>query len=392
MRRMMILSLLVLMAGMLLTGGTALAGEEPMRMEELTSFAASVREMADKGEILNDPADEDAVSEDGIALQFDFGVIFATRPAWNADTGMNAFLITDSETAGPRGITVDWSVNQVMDAVPCENSEMFGTPEEAVLYLTGNPEEGFLYGRVERDRQRISAIEYGVVDPAEGIRLVLNCGISGDSVASLRLEGMGETFSREAASDLYQELTALAGEYAYSRVPRSTTGTDLPMFQEGDLYFRSLSFLTAEPAIFGDNVEDMLIDNEDGTWLRRIDGDGFEMVFSCDERGENTSPLSYSILSPDLEGPRDVRLGDLFHEDFTRFRSGEGEMSEDGLTEVLYGTVGTAPYGLAEYGDGSEMTLRYVTGTLGGPDVELLLRYQNTELAEIILHTLEEDE
>ena len=135
-----------------------------------------------------------------------------------------------------------------------------------------------------------------------------------------------------------------------------------------------------------------MIDNEDGTWLRRVDGDGFEAVFRCDSAGKNAELISYSILSPELEGPRGVRLGDLFHEDFTRFRSGEGGMDETGLTETLYGTAGTAPYGLAEYGDGTEMTLRYVTPTLGGPDVELILRYRDTVLAEIILHTLEAEE
>ena len=67
-------------------------------------------------------------------------------------------------------------------------------------------------------------------------------------------------------------------------------------------------------------------------------------------------------------------------------------LDETGTQEVLYGTVGTAPYGLAEYGDGTEMVLRYVTPVLGGDDVELLLRYENTVLAEITLHTLKEDE
>ena len=180
--------------------------------------------------------------------------------------------------------------------------------------------------------------------------------------------------------------------YEYARVPRSLDGTELEPFHEGDLDFSALSYRTAQPGIFGDNVEDMLMDNEDGTWLRRIDGDGFEAVFVTDAAGEDARLISYSILSPDLEGPRCVRLGDLFHEDYTRFRSGEGQLDEDGKTEMLYGTAGEPPYGLAEYGDGSDMSLRYVTQTLSGRKVELLLRYQDTVLTEIILHTLEEDE
>ena len=87
-----------------------------------------------------------------------------------------------------------------------------------------------------------------------------------------------------------------------------------------------------------------------------------------------------------------MRLGDLFHEDLCRFRNGEGGLDESGLREVLYGTEGTAPWGLADYSDGGEITLRYVTPTLGGPDVELILRYQDTVLSGIILHTLEDEE
>ena len=37
---------------------------------------------------------------------------------------------------------------------------------------------------------------------------------------------------------------------------------------------------------------------------------------------------------------------------------------------------------------GDEMILRYVTDTLSGQEVELLLRYENTILTEITLHTL----
>ena len=75
-----------------------------------------------------------------------------------------------------------------------------------------------------------------------------------------------------------------------------------------------------------------------------------------------------------------------------RFRSGEGSLDESGTREILYGTEGQAPWGAAEYGDGTEMTLRYVTRTERGEDVELMLRYRDTVLEEIILHTLEKDE
>ena len=366
----------------------ALAETVPVTETEIASLVERIQDLASQSEVLNDPTADDAVSEDGTAYQYDFGVLYRD----GEDDRVSAILVMDAEIEGPRGVRIDWSVNQVMDAFPCDNPELRGSREEAVLYLEGSAEDGFRYGLVERDGQRIRVMEYGAVDPAKESRAALTLQISGDGVDAIFVSGLNGTFSREDAADLYRELEEKKSVNWYSRVPQSLNGAELEIFGEADLDFSELSYLTAVPEMFGDNVEDVLIDNDDGTWLRRVDGDGFEAVFSCDSEGRNAFPLSYTILSPDLEGPRAVRLGDLFHEDFNRFRNGEGEVDESGMTEVLYGTPGTAPYGLAEYGNGAEMTLRYVTPTLGGPDVELRLRYEDTVLTEIILHTLGGDE
>ena len=58
------------------------------------------------------------------------------------------------------------------------------------------------------------------------------------------------------------------------------------------------------------------------------------------------------------------------------------------MTEVLYGTPGTAPSGFADYGTMDDIVLRYVTQTADGRNVELYLHYLNTILDEIIVHTL----
>ncbi|MBQ8073970.1 MAG: hypothetical protein IJ231_09445 [Clostridia bacterium] len=379
--------LLALMMSGLLAAGAA-AETNPLSLEELLSFADAVRALALAEKPQNDPAGEDALSEDGTALMYDFGVIYAAGTEMNADAEVNAFLVMDPEVPGPRGVSVDWTVNQVMTAFPCGNPDMNGTYEQALLYLEGTPAEGYSYGLVERDGQRISAMEYGVADPVKGCRQTLTLHISGDGVTSMRVAGLNERDSAEDLAGLYGDLEALGQRAAYARVPRSLDGAGLEMFQESDLDFSCLSYQTAQPESFGENVEDMLMDNEDGTWLRRVDGEGFSAVFTCDADGRNAELISFTILSPELEGPRGVRLGDLFHEDYQRFRSGEGTLDAAGRTETLYGTVGQAPYGLAEYGDGDEMILRYVTDTLSGACVELLLRYENTALTEITLHTL----
>ena len=380
----------VMLAMMMIWMGLGIAEAEarPVTRDELEDFGAKVKALALASKTMNDPGDQGSRAEDGILFRYDFGEVCAGGTELKAETELTAFQIMDPEVTGPREVAVDWDVSQVMEAFPCDNPEMGGTYTRALLYLTGSPEEGFQYGMVERDGQRIYAMEYGTVDPADSSRLAMVLLISGDGVDAIRVEGFGEKTEAEAIREYYEELETLGHSFAYTRVARSLDGTQMEMFQEWDLDFSSLSYQTAVPEIFGDNVEDMMMDNGDGTWLRRVDGEGFSAVFTCDAAGRNANLISYTILSPDLEGPRAVRLGDQFYEDFQRFRSGEGELDETGTTEVLYGTVGEAPYGLAEYGNGDEMILRYVTRTMSGPEVELLLRYEDTVLTEITLHTL----
>ena len=392
-RKMMILFLAALLPWLLPGQRTAAAETAPLTREELETWAEQTAERMAQEELIPDSAPEDAASEDGYAFQYFSGVLYADRPTWPEEGGINALLVMDPDIPGPRGICVSWEVNRVMEAVPCPNPEMKGTSQSALLYLEGDPENGFLYGLVERDGQRILAMEYGAVDPAAEKRTSLILLIRDDGVDGIRMEGPGERYSREDGEEMFARLEELALHEEYARVPRSLVGTELDIFREEDLSFGDIHFLTATPeTLEGGDVEEMLMDNEDGTWLRRIDGDGFEAVFATDALGGNARLISYTLLNPETEGPRHVRLGDLFQEDFTRFRSGEGELDENGMTEILYGTPGTAPYGLADYGNGTEMVLRYVTPTREGRDVELILRYQDTVLEEIMLRLLEEDE
>ena len=383
-----------LLAGMLLLApATGRADFAPPDAGELETWMQEIRELARGMAPINDPGAEDADSEDGYALQYSFGTVFADQPTLEGETRINALQVMDAGIPGPRGICVSWEVNRVMEAIPCDNPEMKGTPQAAALYLEGDPETGYLYGLAEREGQRVLALEYGAVSLPEGRKISLTLLIRDDGVDALRAEDSGAGFSREEGEELYRRLKELTGETGYARVPRSGTGTDLEAFREEDLTFGGVSYLTAVPRDFEDrDVEEMLMDNEDGTWLRRIDGDGFEAVFVTDSRGEDARLISYTILDPGAEGPRGVRLGDLFQEDFSRFRSGEGELDPETMTEILYGVPGTAPWGLAEYGNGTEMILRYAAPARDGRTVELMLRYEGTVLTEITLHTLEEDE
>ena len=374
------------LAVLLLAAVGACAENGPVTAEEIRDSMAALRELALQERLLNDPAQPEAEAEDGYACQFEFGVLYTEKPRWDENAQVNVIAVGEADAVLFRGINVYWEVNDLMAAIPCENPTMDGNYTQALLYLEEPTENSFRYGLVQRDGQRISAMEYGAAE--EGQLWKATFQISGDGIDSIRLSAPTE----EDPAALKAALTALGGETGYRRVARSRDGEALTMFSEEDLVFGEINFLSTLPDQLMGNAEVMIMDNEDGTWLERVDGEGFEAVFSLDAPEGNARMQSFTILSPDLEGPRCVRIGDLFHEDYTRFRSGEGDMDAAGLKETLYGTWGTVPYGAAEYGDGQEMLLRYGTGTSAGINVELILRYEDTVLTEIILHTLDEDE
>ena len=189
------------------------------------------------------------------------------------------------------------------------------------------------------------------------------------------------------AEEFYNELIELAGRDDYRAVKTSRNGLALTAFDESDLLFGGIAYTALSPDALPGETREERIDNGDGTWLLICGGDGFEAVFLCGEDGADAQILSYTVLDDQAEGPRGVRLGDLFSEDFCRFRSGENGMGED-MTELLYGPADTVPRGVATY-DPAEMSLRYVTDTASGEQVELILRYETNILDEIILHTLQ---
>lgn len=364
------------------------AAADCISSEEITAVIGQLAQEALLSVPFNDPGSEDSMYEDGCAFMYDFATLFADRSVMTSDTVINAATVMDEGIALPRGTAVSMQVSDLLKNLPCDNADMTGSRDAAVLYLDGDTENGFRFGRVQRDGQRINAMEYGEYLPASGLLVTITYMIIDDGVDCARISGLHESADPEAMEDLYESLTATGKETDYSRVRFSFIGSELDPFNENDLVFDGLNYLSADPEGLGEMTESVLLDNEDGTFLRIVDGDGFHAVFTCDAEGGGCVLVSYTFMSSDTEGPRGVRLGDSFGSDFNRFRNGENEFSDVTMTELLYGTDGTAPYGKAFYADGDGMTLRYITATEDGRDVEMYMHYTDTLLTEFYLHTL----
>ena len=320
--------------------------------------------------------------------------IYSDGTSLAADTPVNAVVFDDSEGPVFRNMGIDTLLEDLLAAYPQENPELAGTREEALLYLRTTEAGGFVWGRILRDGQRLTAAEYGEVIPAgdKFRRTAVTYTLQDGLVIAIRADGLNPegdgVIDAARANEFLAELKELSTHDEYRAVRTSRNGLDLTPFDEADLIFDGFSYTAMQPGTLPGVRDTELMDNEDGTWLLRCEGDGYEAVFRCDAQGGNATILSFQILDETTEGPRCVRLGDLFSEDFCRFRSGENEMTED-MTEVLYGNEGTAPWGFASYDlSAGEMILKYVTSTQGGMEVELILRYSENYLTEILLQTV----
>ena len=358
---------------------------------ELEGLLATVREEAAAETLLNDPTDEAARSEDGTLFLYEVAQIYAEGETLTADTPVNTLVFEDSEGPVFRGTGIDTHRVDLLAAFRLDNQTLGGTREQALLYLTENADGGFLYGTALRDGQRLTAVKYGeMIKNGDGYRDVsVTYSLLNSLVTAIRADGLNPsaTIDAQQAEETLAGLKALGTETGYRMVANSRIGTDLTAFSAEDLSFSGIRYTELTPETLPGEAEKELIDNEDGTWLMRCDGDGFEAVFTCDGDGGNAKILSYTILDPDAEGPRAVRLGDLMSDDYCRFRSEGNEMTEE-MTEVLYGTEESGEFGLASFDySAGEASLRYGTEA-DGTRVELLLKYEQNQLKEIILHTV----
>ena len=355
---------------------------------EILELAEKARTRALGDKPLNDPKSEDAITEEGYEIIYDFATFYADKPELTKDTVLNSVVLTEPEKPVFRQIMTDMSFKEVIDSFPNTNPELAGTHDEAVLYIDGSPEKGVSYGHVLRDGQRIRAVEYGTLTPAEGgtAHTGVSFQIEANLVSAVQLFGLNNIITAEEAQKITDDINSVSEIGEYKQVPYSQNGQELAEFSEDDLVFPAFDFLNADPDKMEGVLEDNIVDNGDGTYLRVLSGDGYEAVFSCDADGKNAKPVTYTILSEDIEGPRCVRLGDFFTDVYNRFRHDDNAEIKNG-SKVLYGTENTPPYGTCVYDDdGAE--LRYVLKTKAGDAVELFLRFDQMDLSDIILTTL----
>ena len=367
---------------------------QPLTARELGEWADKVKAAALEEAPLNDPADESADMEDGIQFMYPFATVYANGTEMTADTRINVIETGEAENVAVRELTTGMTPWEVSALFPSDNPDMAGDRYGAVLYLCETGDDSLAYGRVFRDGQRISALEYGEIVPdGDGYRIAsLTCLFAEGLMYETRAEGFSENpdalLTAEDREVFVAELKAANLRDEYIAVKSSRDGTTLTPFGAEDLAFSGLRFPEMKPEDLPDPKVQDLFDNEDGTWIMTVTGEDYEAVFRCGEDGSNAEAISFTITGEETEGPRGVRLGDMFHEDLQRFRF-EGRGVDEEMNEVLYGEVDQVPRGTVQFAGDDGITMQYVTEISDGRKVELLLRYSLNRLCEIILFVTE---
>lgn len=385
--------LCLLTALMLLLPAAATADDDAaLNLQELRAWADSCKSRAMTATPLNDPTAAEALTDDGYMFVYDFATLYMAESVMSAQNALQAIVVYDFGEMAPRDTSVGMSWQEVAEAFYSVNPDLKGTDSAATLYALGMLPRGAYVGRAHRDGQRVQTIDYAVYEQFSS-GAYSNAGLvytmQDDHVVAIRAYGLNASCTQADVADALNSAMALAQETAYAQLPMSYTGTDLAPFQDDDLTFAGLYFpaLTPEQAVsaLGPALEDTWM--EDGSsYLRTMLFGGCEIIFTYDGNKQNPVVDSLMITEDGLEGPRAIRVGDALHSVLNRFRHGEGEMSEDGLAETLYGAEGSASFGAARYGIDASAVLRYGATAKNGQPVLLYLTFDQLALSEILLY------
>ena len=382
------------MSALLLTMAPALAvdnGPDPLNWAELTAWASSLEALAAGEELLNDPAEPEFLTEDGYLYSYDFGNLYFSEPAPSETRVLKGAVIYDEDITGPRETHTDQPARELLAAYYTENEDLEGTREEALIYLADGMPEGFWWGRVQRDGQRLTAVQYTVHERC-GDGTYTDAGVvytlQENTVVAVRVFGLDERVETEELEVERALLAPLLMQSSYRQVPASPVGAENTPFDEDDLTVLDLDFLSCTPeiacAVLGMPEADEEMPGEEGQTLRVLSFTGCTLVFARKTDGQWQLTL-LTLEDEDLEGPRAIRVGDSVTMVLQRFRFGEGELQESG-TEVLYGTPGEGQWGEAEYGEDASVTLRYGLTLSDGRTVVLRADFETLLLREINLY------
>ncbi len=344
---------------------------------------------------LNSPITEDNKTEYGYEYQYSFATLYYSKPIIDG-AQLLGIQVVDSKVPDPRGVLCFDSYTTLLEKYPNDNPLLDGDYDMAALYIQNQMPDRAYWGSVMRNGQNITTVEYTIHETMpdntySDIKLSYN--IEDNKIYSYGVFGLEEIVTPSEVEEGLKQIERVRDLKSYHGYYSSTDGAQLDMFVREDLNFAGIDFveLTPNDAIqkFGEPDTDNTMKNDDGKWYRTLNWSGIEITFLFDEDQKFIRCDKITISDINIEASRGIKVGDGFPSVFSKFRSGEGILS-DSMVEQLYGDSVNAPYGVARYGENG-ISLTYAIDVAPTPEnkytVIMNLNFTNDYLNEIIYYT-----
>ena len=353
---------------------------EPLSAEAVRNAIGAYRETALKSECLSSDPSEDTENDESWVLTYDFGSMSTSSEKLNEESVIYDITVMEQDQEVLPGMKIGMLEGSLLSSFRNDNVGLAGDYYGALIYLDGDPEKGFNAAFLSREGQRNAYVLYQAVtlDGEMYDNVCALCFIDGGVVSAIELFAADRALSPEDAVGAYSILAGYSDKDDYIAVTTDfNNGTELEPFSEEDLFFSGIDFLNATSAKLPNRLDESYIDNGDGTYLHKVVGEGYSAIFAADQDGNDLCVDTITIVGDNMEGPRSVRVGDGLIDDQTRFRYEDTEYDYENMTQLLYGTRGTAPYGLAEYHTDGTAELTYTTVAEDNMTVMLRLEYSS---------------
>ena len=360
------LTVLFLMLG----SAAALADVPQLTAAELSDYCASfLQEALEQAPVSTEQTEEGlyCFGYDGFLLYSPDAQLTAESPVTAIDLTLGSELMADMRGIGPSN-----TLEAVLEAYPLDNADLHGTPDEAVLYISGRLPDTVNTGFVIRNGSHVVQVEHDVYTwDGEAVQLdYVSYALDKNAVVGVRIELGAQRLSQEEAQVDLDRQAALQEETAY-RMYREKNPA--PLARE-DLSFGPIDFVSAVP----EDLERALGAVESDTWeadgegfLRIMQWEGVQAVWQYDAQKQHGTLSLLQIHGEQLEGPRGLHVGDSLDSALGRFPH---ETSYD----VLYGDGETPPYGVLNLFHGGAYAVYAVSADT--ETVLLELNFVNDEL------------
>lgn len=349
---------------------------------------------------LNAPVDESALTDDGYAFIYDHMTLYYDKPSLDADSRLQAAVLTDNALASPRGICIGDTLRDLVDLYGWLNQGLYAENGVIPLYVQDLLPDSAYWAWAQGADGRVSQLQCAVHSRVGDDRYT-DAGIlytlEDDVIVGIRAYGINRTVSLQ---DVQNNLAVVRGEAALPTATpappptRTLAQSDAAAFAPEDLSFAGLNYValteqTAQAAL-GAYQSDEWVEDDTGEWLHITQRNGLTITHLQNALRTQSHADSVVITSSDYAGPRGVRVGMPLEQAAALFAC-DGQNRPLGGATILYGDGEQPPYGLCEVTDDG-VVLRYAAQVPAGAGktnaVCLRLIFRDDALTEITVYTM----